>query len=417
MNSKLRFGVFFLLFLAQVAPDTFFSTVLPVVLRQEGASLQQIGLLKLLALVYILKLVLAPYVDYYKIGRFGHYKTWIVPMQVGIIMATLVLATIDVVDQFALLMLVAVVWVTFASVQDVGVDGLTIHTFNKKEYAVINSLQTFAMTAGAMLGGGVVVAFAAERGFSAGVLVITCFLLLPILVLLPFKEKHRSKRNRKKPNPATLLSTFKVPGMARWLSMIALLIAGPGLAGAMVAPMLVDMGFELTDFAVLYGFYIPIIGVVATILTPLAVKRMGLRTIIILSSGFLVVDSILLLLIYVLGLPKTAIFAILGFGAFTNVFLLITLFTVSMEMCRKSHAATDWTIQASVLGVAGSLYGAMGAFIAEAMGYTFLFSLSLGLLCATLVYLARKFEIPEREEDEEDVPTAVPNVVTPSQLG
>src|SRR5512138_888470 len=58
-----KFPVLFSLYIAQSIPMSFFSTVVPVIMRQESYSLQSIGLLQLVKLPWILKFLWAPFID------------------------------------------------------------------------------------------------------------------------------------------------------------------------------------------------------------------------------------------------------------------------------------------------------------------------------------------------------------------
>ena len=51
------------LYLAQSIPMSFFSTVIPVIMRQEQYSLESIGYLQLMKLPWIIKFLWAPLID------------------------------------------------------------------------------------------------------------------------------------------------------------------------------------------------------------------------------------------------------------------------------------------------------------------------------------------------------------------
>jgi hypothetical protein len=64
------------LYLAQSIPMSFFSTVIPVIMRQEQYSLESIGYLQLIKLPWIFKFLWAPLVD--KTCHSSHqYRKWI----------------------------------------------------------------------------------------------------------------------------------------------------------------------------------------------------------------------------------------------------------------------------------------------------------------------------------------------------
>ena len=58
-----KFPVLFSLYIAQSIPMSFFSTVVPIIMRQENFSLSSIGMLQLVKLPWILKFLWAPVVD------------------------------------------------------------------------------------------------------------------------------------------------------------------------------------------------------------------------------------------------------------------------------------------------------------------------------------------------------------------
>src|SRR5512133_2159101 len=62
-KNWLKFPVLFSLYIAQSIPMSFFSTVVPVIMRQEKYSLQSIGLMQLIKLPWIIKFLWAPLVD------------------------------------------------------------------------------------------------------------------------------------------------------------------------------------------------------------------------------------------------------------------------------------------------------------------------------------------------------------------
>ena len=64
-----KFPVLFSLYIAQSIPMSFFSTVVPIIMRQENFSLSSIGMLQLVKLPWLLKFLWAPIVTGKQIGR------------------------------------------------------------------------------------------------------------------------------------------------------------------------------------------------------------------------------------------------------------------------------------------------------------------------------------------------------------
>ena len=76
MKANQKYGTLLGLYVAQSIPMSFFSTVVPVIMRQEAYSLESIGLLQLIKLPWVLKFLWAPYVDRLS-PTINHYKRWI----------------------------------------------------------------------------------------------------------------------------------------------------------------------------------------------------------------------------------------------------------------------------------------------------------------------------------------------------
>ncbi|MCE1156691.1 MAG: MFS transporter, partial [Bacteroidales bacterium] len=77
VSSKWKFPTLFSLYIAQSIPMSFFSTVVPVIMRQEQYSLESIGLLQLIKLPWIFKFLWAPLVDNTATGR-RQVRRWII---------------------------------------------------------------------------------------------------------------------------------------------------------------------------------------------------------------------------------------------------------------------------------------------------------------------------------------------------
>ena len=69
------------LYCAQGLPSGLVAHAMPVLLRQHGVDLAWIGLLKLLALPWLLKVLWAPWIDRLSSSSLGHHRGWILPMQ------------------------------------------------------------------------------------------------------------------------------------------------------------------------------------------------------------------------------------------------------------------------------------------------------------------------------------------------
>ncbi len=83
MLQTMRNAIHFVVFhcIGQGLPVGFMTHALPVILRAQGVSLAQIGGFGLLMLPWSIKVFWAPVMDRYGSLGFGHYRSWIIPLQ------------------------------------------------------------------------------------------------------------------------------------------------------------------------------------------------------------------------------------------------------------------------------------------------------------------------------------------------
>ena len=121
---------------AQGLPSGLIAHSLPVLLRQHGVDLAVIGVLKLLALPWMLKVLWAPWVDRIASERLGHHRGWILPLQTTVILCVASLALISPATLFTVqlpLLLGLILLINMAaSTEDIATDGLTVRLLSER---------------------------------------------------------------------------------------------------------------------------------------------------------------------------------------------------------------------------------------------------------------------------------------------
>ncbi len=132
---------------------SFFSTVLPVIMRQQNFSLETIGMLQLLKLPWILKFLWSPAVDR-TTYRLNDFKRWIFSSE--LIYASIILAVSFLDFHTTPYLIIGLIILSFiaSATQDIATDSLAVLSFNKGDKSLANSMQSMGSFAGAMLGGG-----------------------------------------------------------------------------------------------------------------------------------------------------------------------------------------------------------------------------------------------------------------------
>ena len=164
------------------------------------------------------------------------------------------------------------------------------------------------------------------------------------------------------------------------------------LGSAMVKPMLVDMGLDLKQI----GLMVSLVGSLATLLGALLggwlTTRMGRPRAIIwfgVLQAFSIAAYAALSWRHDLGLPVNLelIYGINALEHFVSGMAMAALLTAVMDLCRPDHAASDFTVQVSILAIFGGSFYLGAGFVAEALGYSGYFLVS-GLIALVLLWPA-----------------------------
>ena len=196
LRSRTKFILLGSLYTSQFLPAAFFFQALPNFLRQQGASLQVIGLLSLLTLPWILKFLWAPLVDRYGSRRWGHYKSWIVVTQCLLCLTLIACASIDSIssDAFVLFQGVFLV-VTLAATQDIATDAIAVRMLLPSERGWGNGIQSAARAVGGLLGGGIMLLALDRLGWQVSVWILAGGVMLALLPLLWYHEPDSVSNN------------------------------------------------------------------------------------------------------------------------------------------------------------------------------------------------------------------------------
>lgn len=382
-----KFVVLFFLYLSQAIPGSFFYMAFPILLREEGAPLKAIGLFNLLSLPMVLQFLWAPFVDRIGSNRFGHYKSWIFPMQLLCVVILLCLSPLDWVADFALVYALGFAYVSAAATQGIGVGGLAVRILSYEERTFGNSINMIGGIIGVMIGSGAMIILYERLGFQLCVVIMCVFLLIPLLLLITFQEPQLDSPPQKQ-NMKILLKVLKRKGMITWLVLMVFYTGSALIASTMFRPMLIDKGINLETLGLLFGIVTPIIGIVGNMVAPFVINKLGRKNTLVIF-GFVVCLQLfgyIFIALDLVGLKM--IFAIHGVWGFTGGFSMIVIYSIMMDKSEPATAATDLTVQISVLAAGGMSISAFSGFIATAIGYTGTFFLSMGFTVMAVIFIA-----------------------------
>ncbi len=380
------------LYVAQFVPVAFFMQTLPVFLRQQGVSLEAIGLTNFLSLPWTLKVLWAPIVDRYGWTRWGHYKSWILAMQSLLVLTLIFCASLDI-KTHALLLVVGMLLVTsFAATQDIATDALAIGLLDPSERGLGNSIQGAGRYLGGILGGGGILILLDHWGWRGSMLTMALSVLLLLIPVLFHRENSASYTPKQNFSWRLLPKFFSRPGMGRWILVLLLYMMGATIANTMFHPLLVDLGLSLAQIGLMNGIVAYSAGIVGAIAGGFLIKPLGRKQCLIVFGVLMAIANAAFIL-PTLGFTSLPVLYLVSIGfQLAYSMACIPMFTIMMDKSRLGTAGFDYTLQVSIVFVGSLIAGALSGFIAKAIGYQGVFAFSVAIALVSVAVIFKTFD-------------------------
>ncbi|SER29691.1 Major Facilitator Superfamily protein [Pseudomonas cuatrocienegasensis] len=384
------------LYCAQGLPSGLIAHSLPVLLRQHGVDLTWIGLLKLLALPWLLKVLWAPWVDRIGSRRLGHHRGWILPLQGGVTLGVAGLALMAPQSLFGsglVWLLGVLLLINFAAAtQDIATDGLTVRLLPERWRGLGNSLQVGGYKVGMLVSGSGLLLVIDPLGWNLAMGLVAGLLLLMSVPIWLFAESRQAPQQpalaETTLGPGLLLAHYRglllQPGMLAWLLVVLTFKLGDALGSPMIKPMLVDQGWSTTELGQL-TLISSLVGIAGALLGGLLYARLGALRALLLFGALQAAGIAAMALLVSAGADRPLVYAIALFEQAADGMSTVALFAAMMRMCRPEHEGADFTLQASAQLLLAGVVGASSGALAKWLGYDGLFLLAGALGALVLV--------------------------------
>lgn len=384
-------ATFFCLYIAQTIPMSFFSTVIPVMMRQENFSLSAIGLLQLIKLPWILKFLWSPLVDRHALTT-KDYKRWIFSSELIYAILIFAVALLDFKTDFYTILTLIIMSFIASATQDIATDALAVLAFNRKDKSLVNSMQSMGSFGGSMIGSGVLLLLFKQIGWNY---LLPCLALFVIIALLPLlfnktidiQTKDKDQRAKK----ADVFYFFTRRDI--WKQIGFLFLYYSGLIGtlAMLRPWLVDLGYDMKEIGMMSGVAGTFVGFLSSFMGGMIIRKIGRYKARILFAFFVLIATC-----YFFGLSYTIPTTAMLYG---GIFLLwgsygmatIVVYTTAMDCVRPGREGTDFTIQTVITHLSGMLMAILSGKIADHTGYHGLFLFETTIAFISLIYILTVF--------------------------
>jgi len=389
-----KFFVLFSLYIAQSIPMSFFSTVVPVIMRQEHYSLQSIGLLQLIKLPWILKFLWAPLIDRNATGNLKQYRKWIIGSELFYAIVIIAIGILNLQFDFKLIIILMIIAFVASATQDIATDAYAILIMKKEERSFGNSMQSSGSFIGALAGSGLLLIVYHYFGWT---MLLHCLALFALIALIPLMlYKKREPVVEKKGSiikMKDLYLFFAAPGMVKRIFLLVFYYSGIIGILAMLKPYLVDLGYSIKEIGFMSGIVGTSVAAMSSFLAAFLINKLG-RNNSLIGFSFLSIIATFYLWMISLGTPNTPMIylgIILIWG--TYGLLTVAIYTTSMDHVRPGREGTDFTLQIVITHLSSLIIAVLSGKIADSISYSGLFLIEALLSVATfaaLFFLYRK---------------------------
>jgi len=380
-KKKNKYFTLLSLYLGQSIPMSFFSTVVPVIMRMENYSLESIGYLQLIKLPWIIKFLWAPLVDKTS-SNTRQYRRWILASEIFYAIIIFSIGFMDLKINFTAIIIFMIIAFLASATQDIATDAFAILILKERERSLGNSMQTAGSFIGTLMGSGVLLIIYYYWGWKYLLFALAAFVLIALIPVSLYPARSQSEIQRSDKNISLLefVMFFKQKKIGGHL--ILLFIFYSGLIGilTMIKPYMVDLGYNVKEIGFISGIFGTATGILMSIPAAILIRKKGLRKSIWAFQIFNLFSACFFFFLTFTSHPLYLIYigvAILwGAYAMSSVFI----FTLAMKIVRTGREGTDFTIQIVITHLSSLIISVMSGKLADAITYRGLFVTEI-LLC------------------------------------
>ncbi len=392
---------------------------IPTWLAREGVDIRLIGLFTLAQAPWSFKFLWSPLIDRYSlpIPRLSHKLGWTLLWQVALLVTILLLGHVAAKGDAIWVVGTLTLAIAFSSAsQDIAIDAYAVEILLPEEQGIAVGARIAVYRAAMFVAGGLTITLAGAWSWPA-MFAILATLYLPMMAVTWFSPPSSADRIR---SPLSLRAAVWEPlvgflAKQRALELLAFLVLytlADNLAGALVRPFLVQVGFN--DFDV--GVATATIGLAATLtgtfLGGALTTAMGLGNALWTFGVLQLLSNFGYVLIAITGVNRWVMFSSIGFeslaiGMGTGAFSVLLL-----RMTQREFSATQYALFSSIFSLPRIFAGPMTGIMVAALGWRNFFLSTMVIGIPGLIMLQRFSPLGTREPNIEALATTPARALT-----
>lgn len=373
----------------------FFSTALPIIMRQEHYSLTDIALLQLIKLPWILKLFWAPIID--DRAREHHtLRRWIIGAEAFYAIVILTMSLLSLQVHFITIVGLMFIALMASATQDIAVDRYAILSLRKKHRGLGNSMQAGGGFVGSLFGMGVLLMLYDTLGWQW---ILTLMVLLVLVAILPlWLGGNRTKRQVEPPpkieriHIKDILGFFSLPQAKTLVTLLLLYYTGIMGMMTIAKPLMVDLGYSIDQIALINGIWGSSVAAGASLLGGLLLRKWHSRPLILALFMLIAFGAACYfwLIVGENGCTPIQIYTAIALLWAAYGFASVGIYTFAMDKVRPNLEGTDFTLQVMMAQLSGIIVGGLSGKFVDLFDYQTLFMAEAGLCLCTLLFIIAK---------------------------
>lgn len=400
MKNQAKFPVLFSLYIAQSIPMSFFSTVVPVIMRQENYSLESIGLLQLVKLPWIIKFLWAPYIDNNS-GTRRQIRKWIVTSELFYAIIILSIGFLSLETNFSLIIVLVIMAFVASATQDIATDIYAIRILKPEERGLGNSMQSAGSFTGSLVGTGVLLVVYSIFGWNLLLWLLAAFVVFSLAPVLLYNHPAEKKEPAgRKVNIRDVFMFFSNSSNRKHLLLLVFFYSGLIGILAMLKPFLVDLGYGTKEIGLMSGIAGTVTAALSAVAGGIIIKKAGRKFSFYLFGLINIAAALYFTMLTLTDNPATMpVFAgiCLLWGAYG--LSTVVIYTTSMDKVRKDTEGSDFTIQIAVTHLSSLLVAVLSGKTGDAFGYRGLFMAESALAFIALLLIFVNYPLKKKANE------------------
>jgi MFS transporter, PAT family, beta-lactamase induction signal transducer AmpG len=396
-------------------------TAVPAWLAMAGVDIKTIGILTLVQAPYSFKFLWSPLIDRFRPPAFGHKRGWafITQLLLAVLIGLLAWQAVspEIGTVAALMLLIA-----FASAsQDIAVDAYTVESLRPEEQGLAVGARVALYRVGMWLAGNIAISVSPALGWRTTLLLLSAIyvLLLPVTVFAPEPETQQAPAKSLREAAWEPFVGFFQRGRALEITAFLLLYKlADNLAGALVRPFLVQVGFDPLDVGIATGTIGLFATILGTFLGGVLTNNLGVGRALWYFGFLQAISNVGYAIVAQVGVSRPLLYSAMLVEAGTQGLGTAAFGVLMLRLTEKRFSATQYALFSSIFSLGRILAGPVSGAMVDAIGWRDYFVLTIISAIPGMLMLQRFVPWGARDiPPQSDAPVAAGTGAAVTQLG